>query len=230
MFSVTDSASRATITNPIPGHAKPSHIQFGSSDSEILIFAPFGLKLILFNLSTLKAVEIPSPKFHLPGSAKRGFSLRSKTNHLALLTRVAGKDLVSIYHPVTRQLERSWFPDTLDGQAILWSPDGSWLLLWESQAQGRRLLLYSPDGQLYRNSGGADDQNDEEARLRLGIKLCCFSSDSKLCAICDHTREVTILQTQVWRVNSTVVHPSTIVPSDTLQVGEMIQHGFFESI
>lgn len=218
VLSVTDSACHASIANPLAGQGKPSYIQFGANDSELILFAPFGLKVLLFNLLTSKAVEIPSPKFHLPGSVKRGFSIRTGSGHLALLTRSAGKDVVSIHHPDTRQLERSWYPATLDAQAIVWSPDGSWLLLWDSPAQGRRILIYTPDGQLFRNLGGADKVDDEAARLNVGIKLCHFSPDSRLCAFCDHTRKVTVLNTSVWREELTLVHPVTIVPSDTLQV------------
>ncbi|CAH0026766.1 unnamed protein product [Clonostachys rhizophaga] len=218
VLSVTDSACHASIANPLAGQGKPSYIQFGANDSELILFAPFGLKVLLFNLLTSKAVEIPSPKFHLPGSVKRGFSIRTGSGHLALLTRSAGKDVVSIHHPDTRQLERSWYPATLDAQAVVWSPDGSWLLLWDSPAQGRRILLYTPDGQLFRNLGGADKVDDEAARLNVGIKLCHFSPDSRLCAFCDHTRKVTVLNTSVWREELTLVHPVTIVPSDTLQV------------
>lgn len=221
VLSILDSSLNATIKNPTSGTGKPSHIQFGCNDNQLLVFAAFGLKLLIVNLSTSKAVEIGSPKFHLPISATRGFSLRPRTGHLALLTRVGGRDILSIHDHATQQLQRSWHPETADAQVVIWSPNGQWLLLWDSAAHGRRLLLYTPDGQLFRTLGGADAPNVEEAKLKLGIKLCKFSPDAQLCAVSDHTRSVAIFGTSAWREDLSLTHPLSLPLSDTLQVSDI---------
>jgi WD40 repeat protein len=218
VMSVSGPSFHGTIRYPSTGSGKPSHMCFGADDSELLVFSSFGLKLLVYDLSASKAIEIAGPKFHLASSAARGFSIRSKTAHMALLTRVGGRDTVSIHNPNSRQVQRSWHPDTVDAQALSWSPDGQWLILWESSAYGRRLLLYTPDGQLFRTIDAPKNADDEQATLKPGLKLCQFSPDSQLCVLCDHSRGVAVLNTAAWREDLTLTHPRAITPSDTLQV------------
>ncbi|KAH6896963.1 WD40-repeat-containing domain protein [Thelonectria olida] len=218
VFSATDSSFHATIRNPVGGSGKSLLVKFGARDAEILIYAAFGLKLVIFDLSTSKAVEINNPKLYLPASISRGLSFQPHTQHLALLTRASGRDVVSIHHPVTRQIQRSWYPDTADAQGLTWTPDGNWLLLWESPAHGHKLLLYTPDGQFFRSIGAANLAGGDDADLEPGIKLCSLSPDSALCAVGDYSRGVQILNTRTWRTDLSLLHPTTLIPKDTLQV------------
>ncbi|PNY25881.1 WD repeat-containing protein WRAP73 [Tolypocladium capitatum] len=224
IFSAVDSSFHAAIRNPASAGGKAPVIFFGARDTEVLAFSAFGLKLAILDLSTSKAVEIGNPKFHHPSSASKGLSIRPGTGHLALLTRVGGKDIVSVHDPATRQVERCWCPETIDGQGLSWTRDGQWLLLWESPAQGRRLFLYTPDGQHFRTIGastrsrGQSWNADPDPDLEPGIKVCQLSPNAALCAIGDHGRGVAVLSTQTWRETLRLLHPSTIVPRDTLQV------------
>jgi WD40 repeat protein len=202
----------------VGGSGKSLLVKFGARDAEILIYAAFGLKLVIFDLSTSKAVEINNPKLYLPSSISRGLSFQPHTQHLALLTRASGRDVVSIHHPVTRQIQRSWYPDTADAQGLTWTPDGNWLLLWESPAHGHKLLLYTPDGQFFRSIGASNLAGGDDADLEPGIKLCSLSPDSALCAVGDYSRGVRILNTRTWRTGLSLLHPTTLVPKDTLQV------------
>lgn len=218
VFSLEKPSNRATIRNPVPGTGKLPLVQFGARDSEVVICSPFGQKFVAFDLSTSKAVEVNNPKFTQPSSASRGFSVRPQTAHLALLTRVGGKDMVSLHHPDTREVQRSWYPETVDAQGLSWTPDGRWLLLWESPAHGHKLLLYTPDGQLFRSIGAFSVAERPDADLEPGYKLCRVSPDAALCAVGDHSRSVGVLGTQTWRGGLRLLHPTTIVPKDTLQV------------
>ena len=218
VFSITDSSFHATIRNPAPGGGKQALVQFGAHENEIFACAAFGLKFIIFDLSTSKAIEIANPKFYLPSSASRGYSVRPHTSHLAILTRTSGRDVVSIHHHGTRQVLRSWYPDTADAHGLTWTPDGRWLLLWESPAHGHKLLLYTPDGELFRSIGASSIVGGQDADLETGIKLCRLSPDASLCAVGDHSRTVGVLNTQTWRDGLKLIHPTTIVPKDTLQV------------
>lgn len=191
---------------------------FGAIDSEVIVCSPFGLKFVVFDLSTSRGVEINNPKFHLTSNVAQGFDFRPKTAHLALLTRASGKDVVSIHHPKTRKIQRSWYPDTIDAQGLSWTPDGQWLLLWESSAHGHKLLLYTPDGELFRSIGPSTLSGGPDADLEPGIKLCRPSPDATLCAVGDHSRSVGILGTKNWRECLRLLHPTTIIPRDTLQV------------
>lgn len=208
----------ASIKNPISGPGKPSHVQFGYDDGEIIVFSTHGLKVLVFNLSTAKAVEIVSPKWYHPASAPRAYSVRPSTGHLVLLTRVGGRDMLSIHDPASRQLQRSWHPETNDSQGVTWSPNGQWLLVWDAAIHGRRLLLYTSDGQLFRSLDGCNNGLDEITALVHGIRFCRFSPNGELCVVCDHSPSVAILETGSWRRDVTLIHPSTITPGDTVQV------------
>ncbi|KAG5941701.1 hypothetical protein E4U53_007372, partial [Claviceps sorghi] len=220
--SACDSSFRAVIRNPSAPLGDVPMIRFGASDWEVLTCAPFGLKLTVFDLVSSRAVEINNPKFFQPASANRGFSIRPATGHLVVLTRLGGKDMISVHHPSTRQIIKSWQPETLDAHGIQWTPDGQWIILWESPAQGRKLFIYSSDGQHYRTLDASrlmlNNSDGIESDTQLGIKACQLSSDSKLCAIGDHSRGVIVLQTQIWRSMMRLRHPSVITPSETLQV------------
>ncbi|KFA47018.1 hypothetical protein S40293_09712 [Stachybotrys chartarum IBT 40293] len=218
VVSPSGSSFHAVVRNPLATSGRPSTVKFGATDTEIFVCATSGLKLVAFDLSTSKAVEISNPKFHHPATFSRGYAVRSEGGHLALLTRAAGKDSVSIHHPVTRQVQRSWHPELVDAQGMLWTPDGAWILLWESPAHGRRILLYTPDGQLFRSIEASSLSQNGDADLEPGIRLCQLSQDGVLCAVCDHSRTVVLLSTNTWRQVMRLVHPTTIVPLDTVQV------------
>ncbi|KAL7819095.1 hypothetical protein V8C26DRAFT_36428 [Trichoderma gracile] len=197
---------------------KPSFIQFGARDTELLIWSASGLKLVVVDVCGSGAVEIASPKFHQATSASRGLSVRPETGHLALLARSGGRDIVSLHNPVDRQVARSWYPETLDAQTLSWTPDGKWLLLWESAVQGHRLLIHTPDGQHFRTITAANLLKGPDAELELGIRICQLSPNAEICAIGDYSRDVCILQTHSWRAQMRLSHPATITPKDTLQV------------
>lgn len=219
--SIVDSSFRATIKNPAVGGGKQTLVQFGAHDDEVFACAAFGLKFSIFDLSTSKAIEIGNPKFYLPSSAPRGFSVRPQTSHLAILTRTNGRDAISIHHPKSRQVLRSWYPETVDAHGLKWTPDGQWLLLWDAPAHGHNLLLYTPDGQPFRSMGASSITGGEDADLGTGIKNCSLSPDASLCAMGDGSRTVGALSTQTWRGGLKLVHPTTVVPKDTLQVSSL---------
>lgn len=223
VFSVLDNSYHATIRIAHAG-LKPTFVQFGSSDSEVLICSQFGLKLTIANLTTSTSVEINQPKFHHPSSAPRGIALHPGTGHLALITRVSGKDTISLHDPVTRQVQRSWTPDTEDAQALTWTSNGRWLVVTESASQGHKLLFYTADGQLFKTwagpSGFATDTKDYE--MGAGIKVCDLNSDSTRAAVGDHTRDVYVLDITAVTDLSRLQHPTSLVPRDTLQAGQPI--------
>lgn len=219
VFSASiESSFHAVISSPLLPGEKSNIARFGSRDSEVLVCSPSGLKLALFNLTTSTAVEVANPKFHQPSSVARSYSVRPETEHLAILTRTDGKDFVSIHHPVSRQVQKSWAVETVDAQAVSWTPDGKWLMAWESAAHGHCLILYTPDGQHFRTITSANISDDPDSSLELGIKACQASPTAELCALGDHGRGVVILQTDSWRKLVTFTHPVTIVPQDTLHV------------
>jgi WD40 repeat protein len=218
VYNIQDASLHTVIRNPGSGGGKPTHIQFGATDDEIIVVVAFGLKLSIFDLTSSKAVEIANPKFYLATSAARGYAFDARSHHMAVLTRSAGRDALSIHQPQTREVTRSWYPETADAAGLSWTPDGQWILVSESPAHGHRLLLYTPDGQLVRTLDASRLCVGADASLQPGIRLCQTSTDGRRCMVGDYSRTVTVLDTVNWRVDMSLSHPSSVTPVDTLQV------------
>lgn len=221
VYSASAPGYHAVIRNPATPNLKPTFVQFGSSDTEVFMCSSYGLKFSVFDLATGRTVEISNPKFHQAAVASRGFALRPGSAHLAILTRVAGKDIVGIQHPKTREVLRSWQPDTVDAQGLVWTPDGRWLVMWESAAQGHKILFYTPDGHLFKTWSGPSpvEAEDEHYDLGAGVRVCQLSPDGARMAVCDYTRTVRVIDTKTATESMRLDHPTAITPRETVQVG-----------
>lgn len=220
VFGVVGADYQAIVRNPpLPG-TRPAYVDFGATDDEVCLFSAYGIKLSLFHLVSSRMTEIANPKFYNAASASRGFSFRSSTGHLALLTRTGGKDTVSLHSPATRDVQRSWSPDVVDAQGLSWAPDGRWLVVWESAAQGFRVLFYTPDGHLFRDWLGPLPHAAEDIhhRLAAGIKQVAFSPDGHHMVIADHSKSLYLVSLSESTHHLQLQHPTCdIEPTDTLQ-------------
>jgi hypothetical protein len=183
------------------------------------------LKLSIFNLGTSRSTDVNSPKFYNAGVATRGFSYRPHTLHLALLTRSDGKDIVSIHSREALDVVRSWCPDTIDAQGLIWSLDGRWLVVWESASQGHRILIYTADGYLFKSWNGPLPVSDEDIEVGLGagIKLLDWSRNGMFIAVGDYSRRVTVLTSPALAESISLLHPTTIKPVKPLQVRRVLK-------
>ena len=220
VLSALDDSFHATVRNPVLPGMKPAHVGFGSSDSEVCVIASFGLKFAIYDLTTSRTIEIGCPKVFSPAAASRCFSFRPQTRHLALLTRTAGKDMVSIHSFPARELQRSWAPDTVDAQGLEWSPDGRWLAVWESASQGHKLLFYTSDGHIFRTWSGPVNPGPEhkDYAAGAGIRTLQFSPDARYLAIGDYSRFLHLFSMASVTEAMRLQHPHSLVPRDTLQV------------
>ncbi|KAK0646624.1 hypothetical protein B0T16DRAFT_458523 [Cercophora newfieldiana] len=220
VVSALDDSFNATIRNPVAPGTKPAFVGFGTSDTEVCVIAAFGLKFAVYDLASSKAVEIGSPKIFSLSAAARCFSFRPRTHHLALLTRTAGKDHISLHAFPTRELQRSWAPDTVDAQGLLWSPDGRWLIVWDSAAQGHKLLFYTSDGHIFKTWSGPANPAPEhkDYATGAGIRTVQFSADARHLAIGDYSRSLYLFNMTSVTEAMRLQHPSSLVPRDTLQI------------
>lgn len=222
VFSALDEEEgfRATIRNPAPPAAKLVYVGFGASDIDVCVCASLGLKFAVFDLASSKAVEVANPKFHATLSVRKGFCFRPTSHHLTIITRTSGKDMISIHHPKTKELQISWFPETVDAQGLSWSPDGKWLVTWESAAHGHKVLFYTPDGNLFKTWSGPQPLAPVDADIPLGpgVRLLDFSADAMNLAIGDSSRRICIINMTSVNESLRLLHPNSIVPTDTLQV------------
>ncbi|KAK8140532.1 hypothetical protein PG984_000598 [Apiospora sp. TS-2023a] len=222
VFDVAESSEyHATIRNPAISGAKSVFVDFGQNDNEVFVFSALGVKLSIFPLSSSQVVEVHNPKFYTPSSVAHGFSFRSQSGHLALLTRTAGKDMISIHSPGNRAVARSWIPDVIDAQGLCWAPDGRWLVVWESAAHGIRMLFYTADGNLYRDWTGPQPASPDsmDYGLHVGVKQLTFSHNGQHVAVADYERSLYILSTSNLMQCFELIHPlGSIELRDTLQV------------
>ncbi|KAI1212862.1 uncharacterized protein F4807DRAFT_302374 [Annulohypoxylon truncatum] len=218
VFSARSGNFHGVVRIP-PSAGRSTYINFGATDDEVCIWSPFGIKLTLVNFTSSKAVEIASPKFYSAVSATKGCSFRPETNHLALLTRSSGKDMISIHSPGTRELQRSWYPDTIDAQGLVWTPDGRWLVVCESSAQSPRVIFYTSDGHIFKDwNGPLLHASEDMGLLGTGVKAFTLSPDGRLVAIANGSTCICILNTPSMVETMRLHHPHVIQPKDTLQI------------
>ncbi|OBT76299.1 hypothetical protein VF21_03347 [Pseudogymnoascus sp. 05NY08] len=213
VFSAITPQYSATIASPTSETTKAVYISFGASHDEVIVFSDFGLKLTIFNLTTSTSIDIPAPKLFLPGNAAKGYGYRPRTQQLALLSRGSGKDVISLHSKETYKVFRSWNPDTIDAQALSWSPDGKWLAVIESAAQGHRILFYTADGHLFKAWTGPRPAADEkDIDCGAGVKTIEWSVDGRQLAVGDYSQRVTILSTANFSEAMRLDHSTTIKP------------------
>ncbi|KAK3333181.1 WD40-repeat-containing domain protein [Cercophora scortea] len=220
VLSALDHSFHATIKNPVAPGTKPAYVGFGASDTEICVISAFGLKFAVHDLASSKTTEIGSPKSSSVAAASGGFSFRPGTRHLALLTRTAGKDMISIHDFPKRDVLKSWAPDTVDAQGVTWSPDGRWLVVWESAALGHKVIFYTADGHCFKTwLGPAMTPSDsKDYALGAGVKSIQFSADARHLAVGDWSRRICMFNMASATETLRLQHPGSIVPKDTLQV------------
>lgn len=178
------------------------------------------MKLTVFNLSTSTSIEITSPKFYSPGNSSRGFAYRPRTSSLALLTRIAGKDVLSIHARHTYEVLRSWNSDTVDAQGLSWSPDGKWLVMVDSAGQGHRILFYTADGHLFKVWNGPTPVSDEDRGLAMGagVKMFEWASTSDYLVVGDYSSRLILLSAPSFMATLSLNHTTIIKPVNGLQV------------
>ncbi|KAJ2989561.1 hypothetical protein NUW58_g3412 [Xylaria curta] len=219
IFSAPNGDFHALVQIPQPLATKPAFVMFGATDSEVCVFSPVGIKLTIVNLMSSKTVEISSPKLFSAMSASKGCSFRPGSHHLALLTRTAGKDMVSIHSAGTREVQRSWYPDTVDAQGLAWTPDGRWLVVWESPAHGTRVLFCTHDGHVFKDWCGDHPQSalDDMGQYGPGVKTLAFSPNGRYTAVANGSNRISILNDRlVGEVR--LHHTQTVEPKETLQI------------
>ena len=220
IYSIQNPNFSAALSNLTSATTKATYVSFGGDHNEVLVFSDFGMKLAIYNLTTSTSIELLCPKFFGPSTAMKGYDYRPTSQHFALLTRTGGKDVISIHSKQTYDVIRSWHVETLDAQALSWSPDGRWLSVIESAAHGHRILIHTADGHLYKLWQGPAATGDKEHDndLGAGAKMLDWNTCGSYLAVSDHSTCVSILSTPSFIQSLRLDHMMTIKPSRSLQV------------
>ena len=184
VYHVNESSRIATIERASGNVGRISHVAFGHSANDILVFSDLGIKLIIWSLVARRGVEIKDPKI-----VKQCYSLRPQTGHLALLTRPASQDILMLLDPKDYSLIKSVDLSTVDAQEVIWNPDGQWLAVRDTASSGHRVLLYTADGHLFKTYSESEMAVD----IALGIKCFKWNHGTGCLALGDYNDHVTIL-------------------------------------
>ena len=172
------------------------------SPDEVLVYTDFALKATIWDLRTGAGVEIRDPK--ITSRIVAGYDIRPTTNHLAMLARTGAKDMVVVFSPGKREVESTWTADTIDAKGIKWSPDGLWLVVWESGSMGIGVFVYTADGQLFRRwegqIQGADDDGAHIEDIGVGVERCEWSANGDLWVATGNGKVVLLAAKKVWVV------------------------------
>ncbi|KAF2815793.1 TolB, C-terminal domain-containing protein [Mytilinidion resinicola] len=222
VWDLSDEKWSALISNGSGGMGKIVHAEFGRDGEEVLLWNDFGAKVTVWCLKTGRSVEIKDPKFvgwrgcgtrPTPGGEEGGVGV------LALLSRPAGQDVVTLHAPKTYFVIKTVAVPSVDAQGIKWSPDGRWFVIWDAASAGYKVFVYTADGHLYRMYGGETAEGDI---CGLGIRSVEWTPDGKYLAIAGWDKRVTLLSTKTFSPVVFLDHTPTIQISTGTVWTEMV--------
>ena len=185
IWDIGDSQWSGVIDGATSNLGEVAKVCFGFTANEVLVFSSFGIKLTIWSLATSRGFEIKDPKC-LPTC----YDYRSRTGHLAILTRDSVHDTLMLLAPGTYELIRSVDLTTIDAQGVKWSPDGQWLVVWDAGSMGYKVSIYTADGHLFKNYSGSQDADN----IGLGVKTLKWSPFSGALYIGGLDQRIVLLQ------------------------------------
>jgi WD40 repeat protein len=182
----------ATVNNGSAGMGKIVNAEFGRTRNEVLVFSDFGSKVTIWSLVTGRNVEIRDPKF--PNS--RGYAYRKKSGDLfSLLTRPGAQDMLTLHAPNSYKVIKSVALPTMDAQGMKWSPDQTWIAVWDTASVGQIIYIFTSDLCLYRTYTGTDEAGIGSA----GIRTLDWSPAGQYLAVGGTDHRITLLSTRTVR-------------------------------
>lgn len=193
VWDLRDPKWTAVINNGTGGMGKIATATFGRTEDEVILTSDFGTKVTVWSVASGRSVEIKDPKF-----PTKGFAYSPRTGLFTILSRPGPQDIITLHAPSTYSVINTILLASSDAQGFKWSPDGRWLVVWDTPSCGTKTCIYTADGHLYRvytGDGGEDD-------IHLGVKSVEWSRDGGFLAVGGHDSRVVLLNTR------TVVYPT----------------------
>jgi WD40 repeat protein len=185
IYDAYDIKFHVTINGASGNTGRIAHVNFGAKPDEVIVFTDFNVKATIWSIRTSRGVEIRDPK-----SSSRGYSLRDRTGHLAILSRETTKDVVMVLSPA-RELEATFSLETSDAQGLSWSPDGRWLVTWDTATAGIYLSVYTPHGHLFATYSDGQDADCPG----LGIRSISWDPRGHFLALACYSSQIIVLST-----------------------------------
>lgn len=204
VFSVSDPEWTCTISEGLAGIVAAA---WSPAGRHVLATCDFQVRLSVWSLDDQSCSYLPGPKH-----AHSGLAFNPDGSLLASLERSDCKDHVTLYNAESWQLAGRFALSTQDAAGLAWSPDGSAIAAWDAPAQGYRVCVHAPDGELLAESSGASAGGDGG----LGAKSVAWSPSGQLLAVGDFDKEVRILNNATWSALATLPHPAVVTGPPTV--------------
>ena len=152
IFSLLDGAQKVHISDGSGSLGKIIATEIIGDDGhqQAVVVFEFG-RINLWDLSTGRGTEIGEAKMGGRGNPWIVRRVPGKTEVLALLSRVAAKDVLSLFLPTCTSPLRSVTLPTMDAQSISWSTCGQWLAILDSSLASPSVYIITADGYLFRS-------------------------------------------------------------------------------
>jgi WD40 repeat protein len=190
--NVSGHSGHAVIDRGSGGLGKIVNVDFGRTESEVLIFQEFGAKVTIWNLHTARSIDIKDPKF-----PSKGHTYRPGSRHFTLLSRSGPQDVLTLHALNSYTVIWTATLPTMDAQGLVWSPDGRFIALWDTPSVGCRVYTYTATGDLYRvYNGNSNDAANPD--IELGVRSVSWSPTGDYLAIGCYDCRVRLLSTKTF--------------------------------
>lgn len=208
VLDLRDPSHRMRLDNGSGGLGRFVSVDFVGED-HILVIWEFG-KTTLWNLRTGKGLDASDVKGRAGGLKWQIRPTRDGEAHdvIALLSRVAGEDVLALQFPSSALSMASRKLHTVDAQALDWSRDGKWLAIVDTPHASPAVHIHTADGSFFR----AYDckSTSPTGDIDTGVKEAVWSPNSRILAVAKHDGTLPLLSTTTFSPLAVVEHSTTI--------------------
>lgn len=190
--NISGHSGHAVIDRGSNGLGKVVNVEFGQTESEVLIFQEFGAKVTIWNLHTARSIDIKDPKF-----PSKGHAYRPGSRHFTLLSRPGPQDILTLHALNSYAVIWTAKLPTIDAQGLAWSHDGRFIALWDTPSVGCRVYIYTATGDLYREYTTTSN-DDTNLDIELGVRSLAWSPTNDYLAIGCYDCRVRLLSTKTF--------------------------------
>ncbi|XP_057482621.1 uncharacterized protein LOC130769343 [Actinidia eriantha] len=178
------------------GPAGIANARWSPDSRHILTTSDFQLRVTVWSLVNTACIHVQWPKH-----ASKGVSFTKDGKFAAICTRRDCKDYVNLLSCQTWEIMGVFAVDTFDLADIEWSPDDSFIVIWDSSLE-YKVLIYSPDGRCL--------SKYQAYESGLGVKSVSWSPCGQFLAVGSYDQMLRVLNHLTWKVFAEFIHLNTV--------------------